>query len=227
MDNFQAIGQLVIKAQDLLDSIKGGAIRVMQTQFDALKQTIASEWGGIKNKMNNDVSTAIGRVDDFENSFHQVGNFKHESKIAPWAGDSTHYNYLLIHKEPDEVIDVDNLNIKHPFLQSGKIYLARHHQSASLKFGVVSFFAGRGYGGVSTLSIDSQLLGVGTPVVVKNVPHDGGLYRAIRFSYQSTMNSDFNITVKYTGIKAGVGGDSNWLKSIAVPRDEPQLGEIV
>ena len=84
MDNFQAIGQLVIKAQDLLDSIKGGAIRVMQTQFDALKQTIASEWGGIKNKMNNDVSTAIGRVDDFENSFHQVGNFKHESKIAPF-----------------------------------------------------------------------------------------------------------------------------------------------
>jgi len=37
MDNFQAIGQLVIKAQDLLDSIKGGAIRMMQTQFDALK----------------------------------------------------------------------------------------------------------------------------------------------------------------------------------------------
>lgn len=43
MDNFQAIGQLVIKAQDLLDSIKGGAIRVMQTQFDELKQTLSSD----------------------------------------------------------------------------------------------------------------------------------------------------------------------------------------
>ena len=36
MDNFQAIGQLVIKAQDLLDSIKGGAIRAMETTFDGL-----------------------------------------------------------------------------------------------------------------------------------------------------------------------------------------------
>jgi hypothetical protein len=47
MDNFQAIGQLVIKAQDLLDSIKGGAIRVMQTQFDTLKQTITSDGAAI------------------------------------------------------------------------------------------------------------------------------------------------------------------------------------
>jgi len=47
MDNFQAIGQLVIKAQDLLDSIKGGAIRVMQTQFDALKQTITSDGAAV------------------------------------------------------------------------------------------------------------------------------------------------------------------------------------
>jgi len=47
MDNFQAIGQLVIKAQDLLDSIKGGAIRVMQTQFDVLKQTITSDGAAV------------------------------------------------------------------------------------------------------------------------------------------------------------------------------------
>jgi len=63
MDNFQAIGQLVIKAQDLLDSIKGGAIRVMQTQFDVLKQAISAEWSGIKTKMNNEALAAIGRVD--------------------------------------------------------------------------------------------------------------------------------------------------------------------
>jgi len=63
MDNFQAIGQLVIKAQDLLDSIKGGAIRVMQTQFDVLKQAISAEWSGIKTKMNNEALAAISRVD--------------------------------------------------------------------------------------------------------------------------------------------------------------------
>jgi len=63
MDNFQAIGQLVIKAQDLLDSIKGGAIRQMETVFDALKQTINSEWSAIKNKANSDLSAVIGRVD--------------------------------------------------------------------------------------------------------------------------------------------------------------------
>ena len=63
MDNFQAIGQLVIKAQDLLDSIKGGAIRAMQTQFDVLKQSVSAEWSGIKTKMNNEALAAIGRVD--------------------------------------------------------------------------------------------------------------------------------------------------------------------
>lgn len=36
MSDFTAIGQLVTEARNLLDSIKGGAIRTMQTQFDAL-----------------------------------------------------------------------------------------------------------------------------------------------------------------------------------------------
>ncbi|OCH46129.1 hypothetical protein [Vibrio cyclitrophicus] len=37
MSDFTAIGQYVTEARTLLDSIKGGAIRTMQTQFDALK----------------------------------------------------------------------------------------------------------------------------------------------------------------------------------------------
>ncbi|WP_240205902.1 hypothetical protein [Vibrio sp. CyArs1] len=41
--NFAAIGQLVTEARHLLDSIKGGAIRVMEDTFEALKQTITSE----------------------------------------------------------------------------------------------------------------------------------------------------------------------------------------
>ncbi|MFH4589967.1 hypothetical protein [Vibrio alginolyticus] len=36
--NFAAIGQLVTEARNLLDSIKGGSIRAMETAFEALKQ---------------------------------------------------------------------------------------------------------------------------------------------------------------------------------------------
>jgi hypothetical protein len=62
MDNFQAIGQLVIKAQDLLDSIKGGAIRKMQTTFDALVDTskttldsfIAAQYGRVSSVLNDE-----------------------------------------------------------------------------------------------------------------------------------------------------------------------------
>tara|TARA_B100001059_G_scaffold86559_1_gene84740 strand:+ start:1978 stop:2823 length:846 start_codon:yes stop_codon:yes gene_type:complete len=61
--NFTAIGELVAEARNLLDSIKGGAIRKMETAFDALKSSIASEWNGIKTKMNNEALAAIGRVD--------------------------------------------------------------------------------------------------------------------------------------------------------------------
>ncbi|MEG3220235.1 hypothetical protein PD716_06300 [Vibrio gigantis] len=43
MSDFTAIGQLLTEARNLLDSIKGGAIRTMQTQFDALKQTFATD----------------------------------------------------------------------------------------------------------------------------------------------------------------------------------------
>ncbi|CAK1790254.1 Phage tail protein [Vibrio crassostreae] len=63
MSDFTAIGQLVTEARNLLDSIKGGAIRKMETAFDVLKSSIANEWNGIKTKMNNEAIAAIGRVD--------------------------------------------------------------------------------------------------------------------------------------------------------------------
>ncbi|WP_017191189.1 hypothetical protein [Vibrio harveyi] len=43
MSDFTAIGQVVTEARNLLDSIKGGAIRTMQTQVDALKQKFSSD----------------------------------------------------------------------------------------------------------------------------------------------------------------------------------------
>ncbi|HHX8575401.1 TPA: hypothetical protein ACVO35_004171 [Vibrio alginolyticus] len=42
MSDFTAIGQLVTEARSLLDSIKGGAIRKMQTEYEALKANIQS-----------------------------------------------------------------------------------------------------------------------------------------------------------------------------------------
>lgn len=41
-NDFTAIGQMVTESRKLLDSIKGGTIRTMKTQFDALKQTITA-----------------------------------------------------------------------------------------------------------------------------------------------------------------------------------------
>jgi len=59
MDNFQAIGQLVIKAQDLLDSIKGGAIRVMQTEFETLKNNSTTTFNNLINGFNSTFSTKL------------------------------------------------------------------------------------------------------------------------------------------------------------------------
>ncbi|MGF1859886.1 phage tail protein [Photobacterium profundum] len=61
--SYEVLGNMVTEARNLLDSIKGGAIRTMETAFDALKASIASEWNGIKTKMNNEALAAIGRVD--------------------------------------------------------------------------------------------------------------------------------------------------------------------
>jgi len=57
MDNFQAIGQLVTEARNLLDSIKGGAIRQMENAVDALKQTFTT-----------DTQTALGNFENESNA---------------------------------------------------------------------------------------------------------------------------------------------------------------
>lgn len=52
MDNFQSIGLLVTEARNLLDSIKGGAIRAMQNQFDALKAQFTDKLGAVSSELN-------------------------------------------------------------------------------------------------------------------------------------------------------------------------------
>ncbi len=74
MDNFQAIGQLVIKAQDLLDSIKGGAIRTMQTSFDTLIDTSQTAFNTLvntsKTTLDNFTAAQYGRVSNVLNDVH-------------------------------------------------------------------------------------------------------------------------------------------------------------
>ncbi|WP_192890788.1 hypothetical protein [Vibrio bathopelagicus] len=64
MSDFTAIGQLVTEARNLLDSIKGGAIRTMQTQFDS--------------KITSFVNVFDGKVAGFTNSFN--------SKLSGYQG---------------------------------------------------------------------------------------------------------------------------------------------
>ncbi|CAK2501957.1 conserved hypothetical protein [Vibrio crassostreae] len=60
MSDFAKMSELVTKGQQLLDSIKGGAIRTMQTQFDALKV-----------QLNDVISGADGRLNTFINQQQQ------------------------------------------------------------------------------------------------------------------------------------------------------------
>ncbi|MEZ9073124.1 phage tail protein [Vibrio splendidus] len=64
MSDFTAIGQLVTEARNLLDSIKGGAIRAMETAFASLIANVNSEWAAKKSQVDNEALAAIGRVDN-------------------------------------------------------------------------------------------------------------------------------------------------------------------
>ncbi|NAW66145.1 phage tail protein [Photobacterium halotolerans] len=63
MSDFTAIGQLVTKGQELLDAIKGGAIRTMQNTFDGLMASVNSEWAAKKAQVDNEALAALERVD--------------------------------------------------------------------------------------------------------------------------------------------------------------------
>lgn len=51
MSDFAKISELVTQGQQLLDSIKGGAIRTMQTQFDALKQQFTDKLSSVNTEL--------------------------------------------------------------------------------------------------------------------------------------------------------------------------------
>lgn len=64
MSDFTAIGQLVTEARNLLDSIKGGAIRTMQTQFDALKVAFSDKTEELTQSMTDFVYQQKSKVNE-------------------------------------------------------------------------------------------------------------------------------------------------------------------
>lgn len=73
MDNFQAIGGLVTEARNLLDSIKGGAIRAMQNQFEALKQVFDENGNAAIQKIKSDGKTAIAQISTSQAMLNSIG----------------------------------------------------------------------------------------------------------------------------------------------------------
>lgn len=61
--NFAAIGGLVTECRNLLDTIKGGAIRVMETQFEALKQAFSTDTQQVLNNFQSASNAKIAQQD--------------------------------------------------------------------------------------------------------------------------------------------------------------------
>ncbi|NOI20780.1 hypothetical protein F0223_21385 [Vibrio coralliilyticus] len=62
-NNFSAISQMVTEARGLLDTIKGGAISTMQTQFDTLKQAFSADTQQALSQFQNDSNARIAQQD--------------------------------------------------------------------------------------------------------------------------------------------------------------------
>jgi len=59
MSDFETIGKLVIKVQDLLDTIKGGAISSMKSNFESLKNSSSTIFNTLITKFNDTFNTEI------------------------------------------------------------------------------------------------------------------------------------------------------------------------
>lgn len=77
MGNFTAIGQMVTEARTLLDSIKGGAIRTMQTEYDNLKVSFQSFMTASQQQLDSFVTAQRGRVDAVLAHFDKSTSYVH------------------------------------------------------------------------------------------------------------------------------------------------------
>ncbi len=95
MSDFTAIGQYVTEAKMLLDSIKGGAIRTMQTQFDALKQTITTDGA----KVVSDVDS-LGR-DKLQQLDSELARIKQSVDIQALGGQGRYVTEITVNGDKD------------------------------------------------------------------------------------------------------------------------------
>lgn len=64
MSDFTAIGQLVTEARNLLDSIKGGAIRTMQTAFEKMKVVMNDDFSNVLSEIQGRANAVLKPTND-------------------------------------------------------------------------------------------------------------------------------------------------------------------
>ncbi|PAS33366.1 hypothetical protein CGT72_09865 [Vibrio cholerae] len=203
-----------------------------------LTETVEGKVGEIDSKVEEAVTFFKSEVD----KFYSVGNFKNIRKLINWIGDNTHFNYVLLHMEPSAA--ENPLTDEQPsgrerfgFAQYGEIFSGRITSGyTSLNFARFLFHSGRGYNDASSAKVET-LFSIGLPsepVIVRNFPHDGKLFRAIRLSPMSSQWAGLSVSVSYFGDFRGTGAsdrkDSNnkyWLKCVGIDKNETQPGEVL
>lgn len=217
----------------------------LEAQISALVQAsnnLTSAVNGKIGQIDEKIEEMDQRFQDEVNKFYSVGNFKNIRKLVNWIGDSTHYNYILLHQEPNanENTQTDDQTTgleRFGFCQYGEIFSGRITSGwSSLIFGRFLFHSGRGYADTSQAKVETPFsIGIAAPVIVKNFPHDGRLFRAIRFSPMSSQFNGLSISVSYNGDFRGTGGtDRNdhtkskyWLACVGVDKTQSQPGEVI
>jgi len=217
----------------------------LEAQISALVQASNNLTGAVNGKIgqiDEKIEEMDQRFQDEVNKFYSVGNFKNIRKLVNWIGDDTHYNYILLHQEPsaaentqadDQITGLERFG----FCQYGEIFSGRITSDwSSLIFGRFLFHSGRGYNDSSQAKVETPFsIGIAAPVIVKNFPHDGRLFRAIRFSPMSSQFNGLSISVSYNGDFRGTGGtDRNdhmkskyWLACVGVAKTQTQPGEVI
>lgn len=134
MSDFTAIGQLVTEARNLLDSIKGGAIRTMQNSFNSamsgFTRTFDSKLSGYQGQMNL-VTKAVMEVINGVNVYHVAGKKMYTIKHTVANG-----GY-----KKDANLDPDYPNVADPTIPP-------------THFNLIEFEAKGGFGGGDTFRVE-------------------------------------------------------------------------
>lgn len=106
-NNFSAISQMVTEARHLLDTIKGGAISAMQTQFEALKVSLQSAFDTF-------VTAQRSRVDAVLSHFDKSTSYVHEyQSLVPYGGEtkvnSNEYHVVQLRRVRNHVSSLNPL----------------------------------------------------------------------------------------------------------------------